>query len=343
MGEPRNLSNEILQITDGIHNVSIDIRARSNYSKAFNKIVDFVQNHARQEILDDELTVTKTLAEPFTIGGLLVLLLEPRGYRPWSGGIETVISDCPTLDSLNEGIQIGSGGALSLHTVSTIDLHPFLAKHNYATLECDKQEELNKLHMQIVGAKHEQDATNALKKWQNVSRLEFWERASIVFATHPSYSVNHNSEDRRCRKALLKSICEACERVGGAWDENAWEQQYSSSGLHVPLAIHAMSSRSQGHQDVKNFLDLIMMLCFKPVHRLPELLTSRLALLAGLFGLVLSKPARPGHGSQKTQAGRPGRRLWPGSLVSAWFFLYMGHKSGLDRVIWLQNVAKAYR
>ena len=116
--------------------------------------MDFVRSHTGREIPDDELTVTKALAEPFTSGGLLVLLLEPRRYHPWSRGTGAVISNCPTLDSLNEGIQIGSGDTLSLYTVSTIDLHPFLPRHDHAALECGKQEELNKIVFTAIEAKH---------------------------------------------------------------------------------------------------------------------------------------------------------------------------------------------
>jgi hypothetical protein len=131
------------EITDGLSGIDLESRATTFYEKAFNKIVKFAKSVRGSSISSEELEVTKTLAGPFTCGGILILLLEPRSYHPWREGTEAVIRDCKSLDILREGIQIGSKRTLSLKDdVSLLDLRPFLAKCNY-TLE---DAEWNKLY-----------------------------------------------------------------------------------------------------------------------------------------------------------------------------------------------------
>lgn len=70
-------------------------------------------------------------------GGVLILLTEP--HHPWFKGVSVGISNCRSLDSLNEGLQIGSKGLLSLtNGVSLIDLRPLLVKDGNPAVGDDK-------------------------------------------------------------------------------------------------------------------------------------------------------------------------------------------------------------
>src|SRR5687767_1645452 len=84
------------------------------YEASFDNIVRLIGSLRRQEVSGDEYNVTKALAGPFRVGGLLVLLQEPLGNHPWSKGADTVVSSCPTLNMLNEAICVASNGVLNL-------------------------------------------------------------------------------------------------------------------------------------------------------------------------------------------------------------------------------------
>lgn len=84
-----------------------------------------------------EIDVTRCLAGPFDTGGLLIILQEPLQKHLWSEGANAVISSCPTLDALREGVLIGSNGSFSLlHHISILDIRPFISKQaNYSLTE----------------------------------------------------------------------------------------------------------------------------------------------------------------------------------------------------------------
>jgi hypothetical protein len=277
------------QITSGLDNIILDSESRSTYEQVFGKLVLFAEKARGDIIPPNELDVTKTLAKPFSHGGLLILLLEPRRYHPWDSGVDAVISDCKSLESLAEGVQIGSKGTLSLiDNVSVMDLRPFLVKKHHV-LGDDKWEELYDLVFSAVKAKrpdvllcmgtvceihlraqirkeatnHGHEAINALEKRKNTLRADFWQPVQLVCAVHPGYSVNYNSNNAQIRKQLLKSICEACGKLVGGWDENSWEERYIHGNLHTPAVVSTPGSRSRRFRDkkcVETFLDIIMIL-----------------------------------------------------------------------------------
>jgi hypothetical protein len=124
------------------------------YSAIFNTIVDFAAAARRSSIPDAELDVTTKLAEPFTPGGLLVLLQEPRRTHPWESGINGVIEDCGTLDLLDTWIKLGSGGSMSLtRNVSVLDSRPLLVAEDHPDLGEEEWGELNGLVLEAIEAK----------------------------------------------------------------------------------------------------------------------------------------------------------------------------------------------
>ena len=107
------------------------------YEDVFESIVNFIIALRHNEPLGineplglNEYDVTRNLAGPFTQGGLLVLLQEPRVNHTWDYGVDWVVSDCASLDILREGLRVVSGGKLSITSdVSVIDRWPFLHKN----------------------------------------------------------------------------------------------------------------------------------------------------------------------------------------------------------------------
>ncbi|KAF2181006.1 hypothetical protein K469DRAFT_692522 [Zopfia rhizophila CBS 207.26] len=270
------------QLTAGLSNVTLGLEAANTYEQAFDKIVLFAEKARGYRIQPDELAVTKNFAGPFTHGGLFILLLEPRPYHPWSEGVNAVISNCDSLDSLNEAVQIGSKRALSLiNDVSVIDLRPFLVKAHHPTLRGDEWEELYDLIFSAIKAKQPDvllcmgnEAMNALEARKNAWQADSWQCIQLVYAIHPSHSVNHNKNHAKKRKELLRSICEACEKLNHRWDEGSWEERFLNGELSIPQAVPASESRftlSKDTKCVESFLEVILILCFPPQYHLPSL------------------------------------------------------------------------
>jgi hypothetical protein len=119
---------------------SVSHNATSEYKSSFNRIVELIRNLRHLPVSPDELDVTEKLAGPFTSGGLFVLLQEPLWEHPWEKGVEAVISECPALDILREGIWATSDGTLSLiDNVSVLDRWPLLNCHE-AHMESNRYE-----------------------------------------------------------------------------------------------------------------------------------------------------------------------------------------------------------
>lgn len=80
--------------------------------------------------------------------------MEPRQNHPWDEGVDRVITDCKTLASLNEGLEVGSKEDLSLtNGVSLLDLRPFLPKKQHSNLKDDDWNELYRLVFLAIEAK----------------------------------------------------------------------------------------------------------------------------------------------------------------------------------------------
>lgn len=142
------------QITALVHKINIDSNIGNDYETAFEDIVRFVKNHRKHAITEHELEVTKTLAAPFTRGGSLVLLLEPRHRHPWKLGADLVIRDCKTLRVMDDGFKLASEGCLSFTKgVSVLDLRPFLVMNDDPQLECEIWEHLYDLVYEAIKAK----------------------------------------------------------------------------------------------------------------------------------------------------------------------------------------------
>ena len=141
------------QLLAGRPDLTLEPKVASAYERAFGSLLLGAEKF-RPRISPKERSVTKQLASPFTLGGLLVLLTQPRPHHPWDNGIDHVIADCATLDALNEGIQIGSEGKLCLKNgVSVLDLRPCLPQTFHHNLDEENWRELYDLVFSAIEEK----------------------------------------------------------------------------------------------------------------------------------------------------------------------------------------------
>jgi len=97
---------------------------------------------------------------------------------------------------------------------------------------------------------------------------------TVVYAMHPSRSVNHEEANPDMRKELFRSICEACHTLSGTWNEDAWEddiQNYTSAVSEIGVASASRFTISQNTKRLESFLEVVLRSCFLPVHRLPSI------------------------------------------------------------------------
>lgn len=142
------------QLVTGLSHITLGSKKALTYETIFNDITLFAESFRNPNISAGERDVTKKLAKPFTTGGLLVLLMEPRENHPWDKGVDCVIADCKTLASLNEGLKLGSKEELSLTKgVSVLDLRPFLPKTQHSHLKDDDWNKLYGLVFRAIKAK----------------------------------------------------------------------------------------------------------------------------------------------------------------------------------------------
>ncbi|KAL4951428.1 hypothetical protein BDW69DRAFT_186425 [Aspergillus filifer] len=191
---------------------SPDLAAEQNgIEAAFNNIISHVRTF--RNIAEDEIDVTQELAHPFTPGGIVFFLLEPLDTHPWNLGTEAVISDCPTLDSLAEGVHLTSGGELNLiDDVTVLDLRAFVSKSVRRRLSDEELKELYELVFEFLYTKR----PDVILGMGNDVQVELLNRSlnfppstEIVYTKHPSHVVNYNPEDKSKRRDLLAKINEA--------------------------------------------------------------------------------------------------------------------------------------
>lgn len=142
------------QITEDLSRVQIGSELPNDFRKVFEEIVKYASELRGYKISDDEIKVTRKLAAPFTPGGFLVLLIEPRQKHPWASGVYCVVEDCATLNALRQGFHIASNGALSLfENVSILDIRPFIWSGLKQGLKKDQLKRLYDLVIEAIYAK----------------------------------------------------------------------------------------------------------------------------------------------------------------------------------------------
>ncbi|KAF2870185.1 hypothetical protein BDV95DRAFT_619974 [Massariosphaeria phaeospora] len=259
---------------------STEVKAQlpRTYEQAFDDLEFFAGKLRGNNIFTDESDCTRKLAGPFSRGGLLILLLEPRWNHPWVEGVEAVIESCATLQALEEGVEIGSRGTLNLlNDVSLIDLWPFLHSQIRPEDESTKQK-LQSLVFTAIEAKEpdvllcmgfEAQQAHKTRKANSSYRLR-----CPLYAKHPSHSVNYeHTQNILKRSELLHAISKACQSLpGGMRNQNIRGQLNSTSN---PPKVDQFDDekhlfKKEDLECITQFLKIIMKLCFGPHLILPR-------------------------------------------------------------------------
>ncbi|OAL42580.1 hypothetical protein IQ07DRAFT_340732 [Pyrenochaeta sp. DS3sAY3a] len=112
--------------------------------------------------------------------------------------------------------------------------------------------------------------TNAFNRRKSASQANFWKYTLIIETQHPGYSVNWHPNDAQKRQQLLRSIYKVCHRVNKRRDERESGNGYANSNINAPITnLRLLVAPSTDLGFWKKFLDVIMMLCFKPEYCLP--------------------------------------------------------------------------
>lgn len=99
------------------------------------KVREGIKGINSDEIDITEVDITEKLAQPFALGGLLIILERPRKDHPWSKGWDAVIEHCSSLAILQEGLSKYDFSLMQ--DVSLLDWFPYLycKKMTSATME----------------------------------------------------------------------------------------------------------------------------------------------------------------------------------------------------------------
>jgi hypothetical protein len=207
-----------------------------------------------------EVDVTGDLAGPETVGGLAVILQQPRNEHPFDQGATAVIQECETLWALDQMFATVSCNTVNLlRDVSVFDLLPYTTPEEVAK-NGEKLEFLGDRFDNCVEAVCRKKPDVVLcagryrlpEHWDNARRNqckgEAWKlegkgiganfgRFSIirlkdakrnytqihrVNAAHPSYALNYHPEYSCFRQLLLLAVSQACSVYAGDWTETNW-------------------------------------------------------------------------------------------------------------------------
>jgi hypothetical protein len=289
-----SIMDEMDSVTTLFQRVKLDSNVANEYKAAFQEIVRFVNEYRTDMITEHELEVTEALAGPFTQGGLLIVLLEPRIYHPWKNGVYSVIQDCRSLRVMDEGLKFVSQGLLSLtNGVSLLDIRPFFVKKCYPDLDSDVWERLYDLVYEAIKAKkpdvllcmgnvrgtsssrnnvrrlHCQEAIDAFELRDDSSKAHSLRHTQVIRAHHPGHFVNYHPQSIEKQQELLSSIYGACNALASKNYETLRKIDFLEDASFRELTFANPNSTSTTMSGLRDCLDILMTLCFQPCHRLP--------------------------------------------------------------------------
>lgn len=141
---------EVEQLTAGLADLELGPDSIS-FKAEFEKVIREAKL-IYPRLSPSEIKITRMFASPFSPGGLLVLLLQPRSNHPWERGIDAVIEDCPTLDLLNEGLGICASTTLQ-GNISILDFWTCLPWKVTNSLDCAQKSRFLKVILAAIEAK----------------------------------------------------------------------------------------------------------------------------------------------------------------------------------------------
>ncbi len=262
------------QLTDHLDTLSLAAEPPATYDDSLKLALTTAQGH-RPDLLAAEANISLLLAGPYTPGGLLVLLWQPRDSHPWHEGADAVIADCDTLAFINDATIEYYGDGLR-GSVSLLDLWfclPPRITNVLAEDSPDKLEEMEDIIMACIEAKRpasilclgdvslvalprfeprsneQKKPLNALERTRQ-SSAPFWRDVTVVSACHPSRSIHFEKDDVQMRKSLLDSIQHACH-------------------IAAPERQGELATVLGCDFELLQFMELLLYCCFNTNHRLP--------------------------------------------------------------------------
>ncbi|KAL2134842.1 hypothetical protein VTI74DRAFT_10648 [Chaetomium olivicolor] len=202
-----------------------------------------------------ERAVTADLAGPQSIGGIAVVLQQPRHDHPFQSGVRAVIEDCATLRALEDVFFVVSGRKLKLlRDISVIDLLPYTTNDEWEDMTNEEKARAFKAAQWAIGAKEPDVVLCAGKKFlpaklrdlkDDMWKLEsqgvgavFPERYPYITVKnmdgsrikirrvngfHPSYAMNYLPEHSCLRQLLFLVVVQTCTVYSkGVWKEEDW-------------------------------------------------------------------------------------------------------------------------
>ncbi|KAJ4865564.1 hypothetical protein T069G_02094 [Trichoderma breve] len=206
-----------------------------------------------------ELLVTEELAKPLTQGGIVVALLRPADYHPFSKGVDVVVEKSPTLRALRDVFAL-VGLDLVQH-ITVLDSLPFLRKADRSTRFEDDEKytrALNEHHAAFLDAVVAKRPDVVLCMWQtrdepqcnwpgralgSIGVGEVFPNEKVVLcdrhgnrietkrvnAFHPSHCMNYVCEYSQPRQLLMLEIARAWHLMDSSWHEEPWMAELRNS------------------------------------------------------------------------------------------------------------------
>ncbi|PVH94444.1 hypothetical protein DM02DRAFT_661061 [Periconia macrospinosa] len=256
-----------------------------------------------EQVPKDELLVTRQLASPASIGGLVVVLLKPPNSLPYHYGLDLTVQSCPTLAALDEGFRVVTCGSLSLEDITTVDSLPFIRPKDKLPPGFKRNRYLQVF--EILKAKRpdvilcmwqDKDAIGTkLESVQSIGVGKIFENsageiqlgpglmATKVNAFHPSYAMYHHPTFSCFRQLLLLEIAQACNKYAGNWTQLEWMTE-----LRERCRMRASELCIRKERNIKHFRDC-----------LANALTSMKTVIISLRGETMTEQTR-NHASYDT-------------------------------------------
>lgn len=212
------------------------------------------------QLSNAEIDVTGDLAGPETVGGIAVILKQPRNEHPFDLGPAAVIDDCDTLWGLHDLFDTASCGTVDLlRGVSIFDLLPYTTPEDIQTSGENLDFLGNRFKTCVEAVRYKKPdvvlcaGTFQLpKRWDkarcNRCKGEAWKlerrmvgydfggkstirlknahgectRIHRVNTSHPSFSLNYHREYSCFVQLLLLAVSQACTVYRRTWVERTW-------------------------------------------------------------------------------------------------------------------------
>jgi hypothetical protein len=202
-----------------------------------------------------ERAVTTEFAGPEAIGGIAVVLQQPRHNHPFESGARAVIEDCATLRTLEEVFSVVSGRKLKLlRDISVFDLLPYTTDDDWQHMNNEEKARAFKASQWAVSAK-EPDVVLCVGRKFLPEKLrglkdDMWKLESLgvgavfperypyitvkdidgsrikirrVNGFHPSYAMNYLPDHSSLRQLLILVVTQTCTVYSKAsWKEEDW-------------------------------------------------------------------------------------------------------------------------